>query len=192
MIMSLHKIDGIILICGSIFFLIAAFSPISWAVFPESDPAKKLELITNGMTSWIVTQTFFALGAIITALGLSVTAYHLRGFTTSGLVVFVIIAVVLGASLWSWSMYQRMVDPATFTSGTPLAWQFMAYSLLTQFGLVAMGVINLQSGLPNWVGWLYIGGGILFFVGYLVFKDMPPFVYYLVTLIGGIMMYRMA
>jgi len=40
---SLQKICAIVIILGSVLFLIAAFSPISHRVFPEPSAARKLE-----------------------------------------------------------------------------------------------------------------------------------------------------
>jgi hypothetical protein len=37
---------------------------------------------------------------------------------------------------------------------------------------------------------LTIAGAALLFVLFLVFKDMPPFVYYILTTLAGIVLYR--
>ena len=66
---------------------------------------------------------------------------------------------------------------------------FPAYTLLTQLGLLAFGVAYLRAGYPAWLGGLTLGGAVVFFVVfsvvYLVFKDIPPFVYYVLTFIAG-------
>ena len=51
----------------------------------------------------------------------------------------------------------------------------------TQLGLAAIGFALLSSGLPQWVGLTLIGGSLFFLLAYLIFKDMPPLVYYLLT-----------
>ena len=53
-----------------------------------------------------------------------------------------------------------------------------------------LGYSLLQMGFPSWSAWLLIGGTLLLFVLYLVFRDMPPFVYYLMGLVLGIVLYH--
>ena len=62
---------------------------------------------------------------------------------------------------------------------------FPAYTLLTQLGLLAFGVAYLRAGYPAWLGGITLGGAVVFFVVYLVFKDIPSFVYYVLTFIAG-------
>lgn len=187
--MSLQRIAGSVLIIGSLLFLIAAFSPIS-RVFGEPDAAKKLEILMNGRIAWTVANILFALGAIVTAVGLALSSYQLRKIPYSELAYLGAAVIVVGAFLWSWSVYLRTNDPKAFVEGTLPGWQFIAYTILTQAGLVAFGIVLLRSGLPGWVGWMVIGGSLLFFSLYLIFKDMPPFVYYILTLVTGIMLFK--
>jgi hypothetical protein len=187
--MSFQKIFSLVIVVGSILFLIAAFSPIS-RVFTESDPVKKLEIIRESRQAWVISQFLFTSGAIITAIGFGLNAYHFRDFSIVWLAYLGFFALIIGAGLWSWHVYLRAIEPEAFTAGTLSAWHFMAYTLLTQVGLVVIGVVLLRSELPGWVGWLNIGGCALFFVGYLIFKDMPPFVYYILTLVTGVMLYQ--
>jgi hypothetical protein len=59
-------------------------------------------------------------------------------------------------------------------------------------GLALLGVALLQAGFKPWVAWLAIGSSALFLLLGLAFGDMPPFVYYLVTLTIGITLLRAA
>jgi hypothetical protein len=178
---------GAVLIFGSILFLVAAFSPIS-RIFAEPDAHKKLEIILNEKSAWTFSQVFFALGALITAAGLGLTVYQLRATPDSAWAYSALAALVIGAVLWSWDVYLRAADPPAFVAGTLPAWPFITYTLLTQAGLAVVGIVLLRSALPVWVAWLLIGGSLLFFVLYLVLKDMPPFVYYILTLVAGIVL----
>jgi len=45
-------------------------------------------------------------------------------------------------------------------------------------------------GLPAWSGWLLLGGTILLFALYLVFKDMPPVAYYLLAIVLSYVLFR--
>jgi len=185
--MSMQRIAGSVLIIGSILFFIAAFSPIA-QVFSEPDAAKKLEILMNGGRGWIVDQIFFALGSLVTAAGLALVAYQFRTIPHSWLVFLGLAAVVIGAVLWSWNVYLRAIDPQAFAAGTLPAWPFILYTILTQAGLAAFGSGLSRSTLPHWAGWVLTGGSLLFFLVYLIFKDMPPFAYYILTLPTGIMM----
>jgi hypothetical protein len=183
----MQRIAGSMLMIGSILFFIAAFSPIA-QVFSEPNEAKKMEILINGARDWTVDQIFFALGSLVTATGLALIAYQLRTAPLFWLVFLGLTAVVIGAFLWSWNVYLRAMNPQAFVRGTLPAWPFMVYTLLTQAGLAAFGIALLRSDLPGWAGWVLTGGSLLFFVLYLIFKDMPPFAYYILTLPTGMLM----
>ena len=61
-----------------------------------------------------------------------------------------------------------------------------AYVMLTEIGLAILGYALLSSDLPSWIGWMLIAGMVLLFVLTLIYRDMPPLMFYLVTLIAGI------
>jgi hypothetical protein len=187
--LSFQWAAGVILIIGSIIFIIAAFSPIS-RVFGEPDPARKLEIMEKGRTGWTISQVLFVLGASVTAIGLGLVAYRLRGSPGAPLAWLGFGVVAVGAVLWDWHVYLRALDPAAFAFGTLPAWQFVAYTLLTLAGLAAFGVVYLRAGFPAWLGGVTIAGAAVLLVLYLVFRDMPPFVYYILTLLAGIVMFR--
>jgi hypothetical protein len=186
--MGIQRAAGVVLIIGSIIFIIAAFGPVS-RVFAEPDPARKLDIIEEGGTQWTISQVLFALGASVTAIGLGLAAYLLRNSPGAPLAWLGFAAVAVGAILWDWHVILRALDPAAFAHGTLPLWQFTAYTLLTTAGLAAFGVVYLRAGFPTWLGVLTIAGAAALFVLYLVFKDMPPFVYYLLTLLAGIVMF---
>jgi hypothetical protein len=58
-------LSGIVIIVGSALFLCAAFTPISFLVFPENSATRKLEAIRASPTAWSVTQILFGLGALV-------------------------------------------------------------------------------------------------------------------------------
>ena len=53
-------------------------------------------------------------------------------------------------------------------------------------GLAILGYALLRSDLPMWIGWMLIGSMMLLFVLTLIFHDIVPLMFYLVTLISGI------
>jgi len=183
------KIGSIIVMIGSVLFIIAAFSPIS-RVFGISSPERKLEIILSAPNQWIAAQIFFALGALVMVAGVSIVTYYFRNQPFSVLLNMSVVILFIGASLWIWHVYLRAVDPQLFTDrGIPILY-FAAYTFLTQFGLILFGIALLRTELQNWVGWMIIGSMGFFFVLTIIFRDMPPFVYYVIMLITGVMLYR--
>ncbi|MDQ3910314.1 MAG: hypothetical protein M3305_00695 [Actinomycetota bacterium] len=183
--MSTERFGATILLVGSVLFLIAASMPVS-QVFAESSLAAKLEIITSNRTAWIASQLLFGLGASIATIGLGLVAYHLRGAPGGVWAHIGLAAVILGAVFWDGHVYLRAIDPERFVEGRLIGWLFPAYALLTQLGLLAFGVAYLRAGYPPWLGVATVGGTVTFFIAFLVFKDIPPFVYYVLTLMAGI------
>ena len=187
--MSTERVAAIILLVGSVLFIIAAFMPVS-QVYVAPTPAAKLEIIYSDRTAWISSQVLFGLGASIAAIGLGFVAYHLRTTPGAFWAYIGLVAVILGAVLWDGHVYLRAIDPEAFVEGRLIGWLFPAYALLTQLGLLAFGVAYLQAGYPAWLGGITVAGAVIFFIIYLVFRDIPPFVYYILTFIAGIRLMR--
>lgn len=185
------KAGAITIIVGAVLFLVAAFSPIS-RIFGMPDAAGRLEIIAAAPNQWLLAQLLFALGSIVTVIGIGMVAARLAG---QGVTIYLFTSAVfmaVGALLWCWHVYLRAVDPALFVAGAIPWWLFAAYSLLTMAGLALLGVALLHTTLAAWVGWFPIGSAALFLILGLVFGDMPPFVYYLITFTIGVVLYRAA
>ena len=74
--MNIERVSGMVLLLGSLIFLIAAFLPISW-VFGERDPQKKIEMINAAPGAWRFAQILFGTGATIASLALILVYVHL-------------------------------------------------------------------------------------------------------------------
>jgi len=186
---KLLKLGSVIIIIGSVLFFIAAFSPIS-RVFGIPSPDRKLEIILSAQNQWMIAQILFALGAVVTAAGISIVAYYFRNQPFSTLLNIGAVLLFIGAFLWTWHVYLRAIDPQLFVERGIPVWYFASYTFLTQAGLVFFGIALLRTEIQNWVGWMIIGSMGLFFVLTIIFRDMPPFVYYAITLTTGVMLYR--
>lgn len=173
-------------IVGSIVFLFAAFLPMS-RVFVERSPARRLEMINASRAVWMRAQALFGLGAALVAAGLAVAAVGL-GSQPSWLAYAAAAALVVGATAWAWHLYLRARDPAGFVHGEQPAWPLITYFTLTPLGLAALGFTFLGGPLPDWVGWMLIGTMAFFLVLTAVLRDIAPFVYYVPTLVVGVML----
>ncbi len=175
---------GVLLLVGSgVFFVGASFGvPL---VFIESRPDERLRMLEERLLAWRLAQPFYALGPLIAAAGVGVLA---GASTGSSRVALAIACAALGAGAlsWSWSTYLRGTHHREFAAGTLPGWPFAVYVWLTLVGLMALGVGLLLADLPAWVGWLTLGADVVFAAVYVRFRDIPPFVFYLLLVPVGL------
>lgn len=187
---GLSQISATVTVVGSVLFLVAAFLPISARVFPQPSSVKKLENINADPGQWFAAQVLFALGTVVTVVGIALYAYYVRQ-ESFGLLVWASVALLtVGALPWLWQVYARAVDPAWFAEGSFPMWPYLFYFLVTEAGLAVFGVALLSSPLPAWVGWIVIVSMVLLAVLTLIFRDMVPLAYYVITLFAGVMLFR--
>ncbi len=95
------------------------------------------------------------------------------------------LAFLIGAVAWSWSLYLRATRVSQFAFGTLPGWPFATYVLMTIGGIGLLGIGLLTGDFPVWLGWLTLGADILFLAAYR-FRDIPPFVFYALTFVVGL------
>jgi len=185
---GLKQVSAVVMIVGSVLFIIGSNLPISSRVFPEPDPAAKLQSITDAPGEWIAAQVLFALGPIVTAIGVALLAYHVRDrsfaplmWTSTGL-------LVAGTAFWLWTVVARGADPEAFADGSLPAWPEFLFLVLTQLGLGILGVALLFSSLSAWVGWVVVVVMALTLILTLVFGDIVPFVPFVVPVLVGVVL----
>jgi len=154
-------------------------------VFTERDHAARQRMLERRLGSWRLAQPLYGLGSIIAAAGVSSLAVapdqrSRATFAAAGL------ALTSGALPWLWSLYLRGTRVRAFAFGTLPGWPFRAYVLLTIGGLALLGIGLRTDGFSAWLGWLTLGADLVFLAGYLRFKDIPPFVFYLLLLLVGL------
>jgi FtsH-binding integral membrane protein len=187
---------GIVLITGSVFFLIAAFMPISMRVFAGSDSQKQLEYIQKDRRGWLVSCVLFGAGSVVAVVGLALFALHVQAIRDNAIVKLLLWLATAGAAFgalqWVIIVYQRATLPLEkiFNNGNSNKWAFPAYTILTQIALIIVGFVLLQTGYPSWLGWGTVILAALSLLAFLVFKDMPPFTHYLIMLVIGIVLTR--
>lgn len=189
--MTALKYPALITLGGSILFLIAAFMPIA-KVYMETDSATRLHWIMESRLQWNISQVLFGLGALITAWGVGFLQINLSELPKSNLGWIAISTIAIGAILWSIHVYLRMTAPEGWIDGDfpYIGHLFVIYTILTQLGFLLIGLMLLDSDFPSWLGWMFAVGGVLLFLLTVIFKDMPPFIYYVMTTIAAVYIIR--
>jgi hypothetical protein len=165
-----------VLLAGAAVFVAVAFAPASF-VFGIQDPGRRRQLLDTHARSWRWGQIPFAAGAVVSAIGLVVLGAQLdrAAVVAAGV-------VATAASLpWAEHCRQRALDPGRFLRGELPGWHFQVYVWGTLAALGTTGIALLSADLPRWTAWLLVGATTLFTAAWLRFRDLPPFVFYLVT-----------
>jgi hypothetical protein len=186
--MTIERLAGVVLLTGSLLFIVAAFLPISW-VFGERDPEKKLEMINAALGSWKFAQVLFGAGAAAASTGLLFVYLHLRNSEANTAVLIAFVCSAVGAVLRAWHTYLRAVDPNEFVYRLLQPnWLAGAYFVLTMAALFALGIGLLKTEYQPWVGWMNIIASIVFILIAIIFGDIPPFVFYIITAITAVVL----
>lgn len=183
--MTSDHTPGLLLIAGSVVFLVGAAVGVP-RVFTEPDPQARLRLLTEHLGAWRAAQPLYGLGPIIAAAGVGALAVAAPTRATRATFAAASLALAVGALAWAWSLYLPGTRIAEFAFGTLPGWPFTTYVLLTIGGLALLGAGLLAGRFPAWLGWLTLGADLVFLAGYLWFKDIPPFVFYLLLLLVGL------
>lgn len=178
---------GWLLIIGALLFNIAAFHPFIMRYIPTRNPDMRTAMIERSPWVWRGLCALFAAGAVVTVVGLLLLTLDLGvWWLWIGLA-----AAVAGAYFWvRVNLYRVFASPRAVgrSTNSTHGW-FPAYTLLTQAAWVVFGAALLTTTLPAWLGWGLIGVSAGSFVMYVVTRDFPPFVYYLLMLVvGGVLL----
>jgi hypothetical protein len=179
---------SILIILGSLLFLSASFSPIS-AVHMEPTAAGKLALINASPGAWLLAQILYTLGAVLTAGAIAGVVYRHRQSYSPALTFLIYLSLLVGAVFFLAYAVFRTTNPLAWVQVPPPHPLFLGYTFLTQLGLLLVGVALLKAGYPRWLGWLLVYSMLALFVLMVIFRDMPPFAYYLLALIVGVALF---
>lgn len=174
---------GWVLLGGAALFCAAAFSPSSF-VFGMSDPGARRAHLAKHVRSWPWAQAFFASGAVVSAVGLVVLGLQLDGAAGGGVGLAGLLAVAASVP-WAMHCWLRGRDVEGFLAGTLPASHFALYLWGTLAALAITGTSLLDADLADWLPWFVLGATAVFVLALLRFRDLPPFVLYLVTAVVG-------
>ena len=169
-------------------FLIAAFLPSS-KVFTISDPEKRIEIIYNMHGMFNFSQVLFGLGSIVTVIGLGMLIRNFKGVQFYNLAYAALLIMFVGALLWSWHVTERMLDPEGWVYGRNTPYIYVIYNIFTMIGLILIGLFLLKTSVADWIGWMLTIGSALFLILLIILKDLPPFIYYVLTLTAALALY---
>ncbi|WP_353807945.1 hypothetical protein [Agromyces sp. SYSU T00194] len=184
---GLTQSAALVMIAGSVLFLVAAFLPISARVYPRP-PAERLEAITAAPVAWTTSLVLFGAGALVTALGVVLLALDAGGGLAGGLAWAAALVLLAGIVPWAIELVQRASDPAGFADGLLPRWTFPAYAVLTLAGIVLLGIVLLVGSYPAWAGWVVLGWVGALIVLVLAIADLPPFLFYVATVFIGVVL----
>jgi hypothetical protein len=179
---------GILLIVGSLVFVVGAAVGVP-GVFTERDPEVRLRMLTERRRTWRAAQPLYALGPIVAAAGVGFLAAETTDGRARTALTGACVALLIGSLAWAWSVYLRSTRIAEFAHGTLPGWPFATYVLLTIGGLALLGLGLVIGDFARWLGWLTLVADAVFLVTYLRFRDLPPFVFYLLLLLVGVVVY---
>jgi hypothetical protein len=142
-------------------------------------------MLTERLRAWQVAQPLYGIGPVIAAAGVAFLADRSDGGGRAVLAASCA-ALAIGAAAWGWSVYMRGTRVSEFAFGTLPAWPFTTYVLMTIGGIALLALGLLVGDFRAWLGWLTLSIDVVFLATYLRFKDIPPFVFYLLlTLVGA-------
>jgi hypothetical protein len=183
--MSIEQVAAIMMIVGSLVFLIGAAIGVP-RVFTTRDPAVRLRMLQDHLSAWRSAQPLYAAGPLIAAAGVGSLAGASGNSASRVLCASASAALASGGLPWTWLTYQRGRRVREFAYGELPGWPFVLYVALTIAGLALLGVGLILDDAPAWPGWLTLGADLAFLFGFLRFKDIPPFVFYLLIMLIGV------
>lgn len=151
-------------------------------VFGVHSAEDRLAVLLPRARAWRSAQWLYAVGPILASLGVLVVAIGWPG--QSQLLAGVAgAAMVAGAVLWSVSCARRGASIEEFARGELPAGAWLGYVWLTLLGLAVLGVACI--GVSTWLAVVLLVSAVAFCVLFLVTRDIPPFLFYLVLAVVG-------
>jgi len=160
-----------------------AFPP---RIYTEKNTQEKLGLLAAQPRRWILSQSFVILGAIAAMAGSIDLVLFFRGGPGALPAGIAAVGFVGGHFFWIWHLRLRIVQPHKFAKNELPGWLFRTYSILTLLAMAGYGVAFWLQGIHQVLGGGILLGALLVLGLFLKFKNMPPFIYYAMTLAIGV------
>jgi hypothetical protein len=183
--MVITQITALLFILGTalIYTGFGAFPP---RIYTEKNVQERLNLLAAHPRRWILCQLFVILGGITTVAGSIFLIPLFRESLGALLVRLGVLGFVLGHVFWIWHVGWRALQPQKFAKNELPGWLFKIYSIPTLLALASFGAAFWLQGIHRVLGAGIFLGALLVLGLFLKFKDMPPFIYYAMTLAIGL------
>lgn len=172
------------LIVGSVVFLVGAAIGVP-KVFMTADRDERLRLLEDHLGWWRAAQFGYGVGPSIASAGAIVVGAGIGG-AAGVLWMAAGASLMVGSLAWAWSCWLRGLDPLGWARGEQSGRPFRAYVWLTLGGLAALGAGVFAADLPGWLGWLVVVADAGYLTLFVVTGDIPPFVFYVLLLVVGV------
>ncbi|MEO6088474.1 MAG: hypothetical protein ABIQ18_35720 [Umezawaea sp.] len=174
-------VGGWLVLGGVLVFFVGAAYGVP-RVFVGGLPEERLALLTARARAWRLAQIPYSVGPLLVGIGVLVTAIGWSGVPrllagAAGAMMFG------GALLWSVTCLRRGQRMEEFVRGELPAGPWRGYVWLTMLGLALLGLACL--GVSVWIAALLLISAVVFAAAFVVMRDIPPFVFYLVLGVVG-------
>lgn len=192
---------GWLLIVGGMLAIVGAF----WPPYKQwsAPQAEALRIIAEHPIGWRCIHAGFASGTVVSALGLAVLAYALRGRPGAELALIVAVAYAIGGTLWLTNLAVRLsatpwaANELVATGSIPAAYMpwrrfngllFAAFSTIAYACVAGLGWTIFRSSIaPSWTGWLFVVWGLS--AGFVVGATVP-FIAYVPFVVLGVLLVK--
>jgi hypothetical protein len=159
--MNLQQAGAVVVITGVVMFVLAMFTSPP-GLYTELDIDRRVAMLTETPTRWIVSQGLFGLGVLVPALGFGLLAAQMWGGPGGWPAAIGAALLIAGGVVAVYWVYVQTLDPGSFWRMPEVTVPGLALAALNIAGRLFLGVAFWQSPLPYWTGWLTVGYGILF------------------------------
>ena len=156
--MDFARLSGMLMILGFSLLIVGGIAAPP-GVYRENKLDEKLKIISDHQIRWSATNLIGSIGAVSTSLGFILLASHLWKSQNQILIVLGAIAASVAAIAVTVQSFRRAYDPAVQLAGTARLDQVWLWSFL--LAIFLFGIILLQAGYPNWLGYLSISTAIV-------------------------------
>lgn len=183
--MTDSQIPALLFILGTL-LIYTGFGAFPPRIYTERNIQEKLKLLEAQPRRWIFCQSLVILGGIATMAG---SIFLIPLFNDSQAALLAKIGaggLVLGHFVWIWHLRLRIVEPQKFARNELPGWLYPVYAIPFLLSLAIFGSAFWLQGIHQVLGAGIFVGALLVLGLYIKLKDMPPFIYYAMTLVIGL------
>lgn len=179
------RISAVLLILGTL-LTYTGFGIFPWRIYTERDTEQRLNLLAEWPQRWKLAQSFVVLGAMTSMAGSVFLVPLFSGSPGFMLAAIAAAGFVVGHVFWIWQLGLRIAQPQKFGRGELPAFLFFTYAILTLLALACFGAAFWLQGTHQVLGIGVVVSALVVLGLFLKFKDMPPFIFYAISLTIGL------